>query len=132
MSATKRKIRMAAALDGQIQLGGLEWHQQGPNTVLVKWNARPTEIRRTGLGSLGTNAAAHTRIPAGHPEGSLEAFANIYRNFANHLRAVLDGTTTAATALDSPKIEDGIRGMAFIEAAVDSSKHNTHWTPLSI
>ena len=113
------------------ELGGLEWHQQEPNTLLVKWNDRPTEIRRTGLGYLGANAAAHTRIPAGHPEGYLEAFANIYRNFANHLRAVIDGTTPDATALDYPKIEDGIRGMAFIEAAVDSSKNNARWTSLS-
>ncbi|MFM8981397.1 MAG: Gfo/Idh/MocA family protein [Spartobacteria bacterium] len=112
------------------ELGGLEWHQQEPNTLLVKWNDRPTEIRRTGLGYLGANAAANTRIPAGHPEGYLEAFANIYRNFANHIRAAIDGTKPDATALDYPKIEDGIRGMAFIEAAVDSSKHNARWTPL--
>jgi predicted dehydrogenase len=113
------------------ELGGLEWRQQEPNTLILKWNDRPTEIHRTGLGYLGANAAAHTRIPAGHPEGYLEAFANIYHNFADHIAAVLDSRTPEPTALDYPKIEDGIRGMAFIEAAVDSSQHNARWTALS-
>jgi predicted dehydrogenase len=114
------------------ELGGLEWRQQEPNTLIVKWNDRPTEIHRTGLGYLGASAAAHTRIPAGHPEGYLEAFANIYRNFAAHLAALLDSRAPDSTALDYPGIEDGIRGMAFIEAAVESSKHNARWTPLNL
>ena len=113
------------------ELGGLEWRQQEPNTLIVKWNDRPTEIHRTGLSYLGANAAAHTRIPAGHPEGYLEAFANIYRSFADHVAAVLDDRTPEPTALDYPKIEDGIRGMAFIEAAVESSQQNARWTALS-
>ena len=88
-------------------------------------------VRKLSLTDLAeVIAAAHTRIPAGHPEGYLEAFANIYRNFANHLRAVIDGNKPDDTALDYPKITDGIRGMAFIEAAVDSSKHNARWTKL--
>jgi predicted dehydrogenase len=111
--------------------GGLEWRQQEPNTLLLKWPDRPVEVLRTGMGYLGAAAAANTRIPAGHPEGYLEGFANIYRNFAGHLRAVLDGTEPPAVCLDYPKIADGIRGMAFIEAAVDSSKHNARWTALS-
>jgi predicted dehydrogenase len=112
------------------ELGGLEWHQQEPNTLLLKWPDRPMEVWRTGLGYLGEAAKANTRIPAGHPEGYLEAFANIYRNFANHLRAVLDGRTPDPASLDYPKIADGIRGMAFIEAAVESSRHNARWTSL--
>lgn len=114
------------------ELGGVEWRQQEPNTLIVKWLERPTEIRRTGLGYLGANAAAHTRIPAGHPEGYLEAFANIYRNFADHIAAVLDGRAPDPTALDYPKIEDGIRGMAFIEAAVESSRNNACWTAMPL
>jgi predicted dehydrogenase len=110
---------------------GLEWRQQEPNTLLLKWPDRPVEVLRTGMGYLGSAAAANTRIPAGHPEGYLEGFANIYRNFAGHLRAVLDGIEPPAACLDYPKIADGIRGMAFIEAAVDSSKHNARWTALS-
>ncbi len=112
------------------ELGGLEWHQQEPNTLLLKWTDRPTEVWRAGQGYLGPAAKANTRIPAGHPEGYLEAFANIYRNFANHLRAVLDGREPDAVSLDYPKIADGIRGMAFIEAAVESSRHNARWTEL--
>ena len=70
------------------------------------------------------------RTPAGHPEGYLEAFANIYKNFANAIRARLDGRKPAPgdVANDYPKIEDGVRGMAFIEAVVNSSKRNAAWT----
>ena len=113
------------------ELGGLEWHQKEPNTLLVKWSDKPMEVWRTGLGYLGAAAAANTRTPSAHPEGYLEAFANIYRNFANHLRAGLDSAIPDQVALDYPKIEDGIRGMAFIEAAVESSKNNARWTSLN-
>lgn len=112
--------------------GGLEWHQNEPNTLLVKWLDQPTQIYRTGNGYLGANAAAATRTPASHPEGYLEAFANIYRNFANHIRATIDGTQPDEVSLDYPKIEDGIRGMAFIEAVVASSKANAAWTKLDV
>ena len=73
-------------------------------------------------------AAANARTPAAHPEGYLEAFANIYRNFANHIRARLEGIEPSPLVLDYPKIEDGVRGMAFIDAVVGSSKHNAAWT----
>jgi predicted dehydrogenase len=112
------------------EMGGLEWHQQEPNTLLLKWPDRPTEVLRTGQGALGAAAKANTRIPSGHPEGYLEAFANIYRNFASHLRAVLAGEKPDPLSLDYPTIADGIRGMAFIEAAVESSRHNARWTSL--
>ena len=108
--------------------GGLEWHQQEPNTLLLKWPDRPVEVLRVGAGNLGEAAKAATRLPAGHPEAYLEAFANIYRNFAGHLRAVLGGTAPNPACLDYPKISDGICGMAFIEAAVESSKRNARWT----
>ncbi|MDB6078578.1 MAG: oxidoreductase domain protein [Akkermansiaceae bacterium] len=109
---------------------GLEWHQNEPNTLLVKWLDQPMQVYRTGNGYLGANAAAATRTPPSHPEGYLEAFANIYKNFANHIRAVIDGTEPGEVALDYPTIEDGIRGMAFIEAVVASSKANAAWTKL--
>ncbi len=110
--------------------GGLEWHQNEPNTLLMKWLDRPTEILRTANGYLSPEAAANTRTPASHPEGYLEAFANVYRNFANHLRALQSGEIPSALVLDYPKIEDGVRGMAFIEAVVSSSQNNAAWTPL--
>ena len=112
------------------ELGGLEWHQKEPNTMLVKWLDQPMQVYRTGMGYLGSNAKAATRTPPAHPEGYLEAFANIYKNFANHIRARLAGKKLAKNdpALDYPKIEDGVRGMAFIEAVVQSSKNNAAWT----
>ena len=112
------------------EIGGLEWHQKEPNTLLVKWSDKPTEVWRTGMSYLGSAAAANTRTPPAHPEGYIEAFANIYRNFANHLRAVIEGRTPDDVSLDYPKIEDGIRGMAFIEAAIESSRNNARWTQL--
>jgi predicted dehydrogenase len=116
------------------EVGGIEWHQRYPNTMYVKWLDQPTQIYRTGLGYLGANAKAATRTPPAHPEGYLEAFANIYKNFANHIRARVEGRKLAKTdpALDYPKIEDGVRGMAFIEAVVKSSKKNAAWTKLDV
>jgi len=110
--------------------GGLEWHQKEPNTLLLKWQDKPAEVLRTANGYLGAAAAANSRTPASHPEGYLEAFANIYRNFANHIRATISGVQPDALVLDYPKIEDGVRGMAFIDAVVSSSKHNAKWTPV--
>ncbi len=110
------------------ETGGLEWHQKEPNTLLLKWQDKPMEVLRTANGYLGAAAAANSRTPAAHPEGYLEAFANIYRNFANHIRCRLSGAEPDALTLDYPKIEDGVRGMAFIDAVVSSSKHNSAWT----
>ena len=115
------------------ETGGIEWHQNEPNTLLVKWLDQPMQVFRTANGYLGANAAAATRTPASHPEGYLEAFANIYVNFANHIRAKQERRKLAKDdpALDYPKIQDGIRGMAFIEAVVKSSKNNARWTKLA-
>ncbi len=114
------------------EIGGIEWHQREPNTMLVKWLDQPMQVYRTANGYLGKNAASASRTPPAHPEGYLEAFANIYKNFANHIRAFETGTTPDEVALDYPKIEDGIRGMAFIEAVVASSKGNAAWTRLDV
>lgn len=110
--------------------GGIEWHQKEPNTMLVKWLEEPTQIFRTGNEYLGAAASASARTPASHPEGYLEAFANVYKNFINHLRSVLDGSEPDALSLDYPKIEDGVRGMLFIETVVKSSNNNSAWTEL--
>jgi len=116
------------------ELGGLEWHQNEPNTLLVKWLDQPMQVYRTGMGYLGNASKAATRTPPAHPEGYLEAFANIYKNFANHIRARLDRRKLEKNdpALDYPRIEDGIRGMAFIEAVVKSSGNNARWTKLNV
>jgi predicted dehydrogenase len=112
--------------------GGLEWHQKEPNTMIVKWLEEPMQIFRTANGYLCDAAKAAGRTPPAHPEGYLEAFANVYKNFANHIRARIDGKEADAITLDYPKIEDGIRGMAFIEAVVQSSKDNAAWTKLDV
>ena len=112
--------------------GGIEWHQKEPNTMLVKWLDQPMQVYRTANGYLGKNAAAATRTPPAHPEGYLEAFANIYKNFAGAVRARLEGRAPTEIENDFPKIEDGIRGMAFIEAVVASSKANAAWTKLDV
>jgi predicted dehydrogenase len=116
------------------ELGGLEWHQKEPNTLLLKWLDQPTQIYRTGLGYLGDAAKGATRTPPAHPEGYLEAFANIYKSFASHVRAVEAGQKLKKDdpLLDYPKITDGVRGMAFIEAVVKSSKNNAGWTKLDV
>jgi predicted dehydrogenase len=116
------------------ELGGIEWHQKEPNTMLVKWLDRPMEMYRTANGYLGASAKAATRTPPAHPEGYLEAFANIYKNFAHHIRARLEGRKLAVDdpALDYPKVEDAVRGMAFIEAVVKSSRKNAKWTKLDV
>ncbi len=114
------------------ELGGLEWHQNEPNTLLVKWMDQPMQVYRTANGYLSDAAKAAGRTPPSHPEGYLEAFANIYKNFATAIRARQAGTKLAKddVANDYPKIEDGVRGMAFIEAVVASSKANAAWTKI--
>jgi len=115
------------------ELGGLEWHQKEPNTLLVKWMDQPMQVCRTANGYLSDAAKAAGRTPPAHPEGYLEAFANIYKNFANAIRAKQAGKKLAKddVANDYPKIEDGVRGMAFIEAVVASSKANAAWTKIA-
>lgn len=112
------------------ELGGIEWSQLDPNTLIVTWLDQPKQVLRTSTGFLGTAAAAASRTPAGHPEGYLEGFANLYKNFVNHVRAFEAGTPANPLDMDYPTIEDGVAGMAFIEAVVKSSANNAAWTPL--
>ena len=115
--------------------GGLEWAQHDPNTLLVKWLDAPTQILRAG-GNYGDRlskyAIHNSRTPGGHPEGYLEAFANIYRNFALTLSAKIDGTTPTPEMLDFPNTNDGLRGMAFIDNVVASGASDQKWTPYTI
>jgi predicted dehydrogenase len=102
--------------------GGLEWHQEEPNTLLLKWPDHPREIVRAGVnyGRLSESAKSAARLPAGHPEGYLEGFANLYKSFAI---ALGEGGEP-----DCPTVHDGVRGVAFIEATVESSKAGGRWT----
>ncbi len=111
--------------------GGLEWAQQEPNTLLVKWLDAPTQILRAGSNyadRLSSFAVHNCRTPGGHPEGYLEAFGNLYRNFALTLIARLDGKTPSKEALDFPTVDEGVRGMAFIENVVKSNESLDKWT----
>ena len=100
--------------------GGLEWQQHEPNSLVVKWVDKPMQVLRVGT-SLDSAVAAHnTRTPGGHPEGYLEAFANIYRNFSLTIRAKANGEQPTPEMLDFPGVEDGIRGMQFIDTVVSS------------
>ena len=115
--------------------GGLEWAQHEPNTMLIKWLDQPTQIFRAGgnyADRLSSFAVHNSRTPGGHPEGYLEAFANIYRNFSLTLSARLDGTTATPEMLDFPGVEDGIRGMAFIDNVVLSAQSEQKWTPHNV
>lgn len=108
-------------------LGGLEWHQMAPNSLILHWPDQPKQTVRTGVGELSAAAQAAARIPAGHPEGYLEAFANIYRNFALTVKAYLQGKAPDPIYLDFPTVDDGVRGMAFIDAVVASGKSTEKW-----
>ena len=115
--------------------GGLEWHQMEPNTLLVKWFDQPMQVLRAGnnyTSALSNYATHNCRTPGGHPGGYLEAFGNIYRNFALTLAAKLDGKEPKPEALDFPQVDEGIRGMAFIDTVVMSSASDQKWTKFEI
>ncbi|WP_454832513.1 Gfo/Idh/MocA family protein [Pseudoxanthomonas wuyuanensis] len=108
----------------------LEWQQEHPNELTVKYPDRPREILRRGNGYVGDTAQRVTRIPAGHPEGYLEAFANLYREAFRAIAAEVAGEPLPDD-LDLPGIDDGVAGMAFIEAAVTSAQQGAAWVPIA-
>ena len=112
--------------------GGLEWAQQEPNTLILKWLDAPVQILRAGGHQLSSYAAFNSRTPGGHPEGYLEAFANLYRNFALCVSAKNEGIKAAPEAYDYPSVDEGIRGMAFINNVVKSSLSNDKWTNFEV
>ncbi len=112
--------------------GSLAWEQMEPNTLTARWLDNPMQIFRTGDGPLYPQAHVHTRIPAGHPEGYLEAFANIYRNIAYCIQARLANQSVDPLYTDFPTIDDGVRGMEFIEAVVRSgTQDEIKWLAVS-
>ena len=107
----------------------------GAQYIIVRWLDQPTQILRAGAnyGSvLSSFATSNCRTPGGHPEGYLEAFGNIYKNFAVTLSAKLDGKEPAKETLDFPRVEEGIRGMAFIDNVVESSRSTEKWTAFTV
>ncbi|MEL7497953.1 MAG: Gfo/Idh/MocA family oxidoreductase [Planctomycetota bacterium] len=108
----------------------LEWHQEHPNELIVKYPDAPRQIHRRGNSYNGTECAANTRLPFGHPEAFIEAFANVYLAAAEAISDEVNGTYPRAAGYDYPTVDDGVDGMAFIEAAVASSNNNSAWTKL--
>jgi predicted dehydrogenase len=108
--------------------GGLEWTHTDPNTLLWKPIDGPFQILRAGTGYLSDIATKNTRLPAGHPEGYLEAFANIYVEFATAVKDHQSGSYKSAANYDFPDVEEGIRGMAFVATMLKSSKSDKKWT----
>lgn len=105
--------------------GGLEWHQMEPNSLIHRQLGQPFRVLRAGVDQPGLSDAAisRCRLPGGHPEGYLEAMANLYRDFASAVR----GTSDGGTAPGVPGITDGLRGMAFIETIVASRTTEQKW-----
>lgn len=100
--------------------GGLEWNHSDPNSLWIKWLDKPAQLYRAGTEYLSDSAKNNSRLPAGHPEGFIEAFANIYKNFAESIR-------NGKISNDIPNVDDGLRGMYFIDKALESSKSKDKW-----
>jgi predicted dehydrogenase len=109
-------------------LASLEWHQEHPNELTVKFAEAPRQVWRRGNSYNGPEAKRFTRTPFGHPEAFIEAFANLYVEFARAVHDRLAGRKPPKEGYDFPTLDDGVAGMAFIEAAVKSSKANSRWT----
>jgi predicted dehydrogenase len=104
--------------------GSLDWKQEDPNRLRVKWLDRPDQIRHAAGGYLSASARAATRLPGGHPEGYLEAFAVLYREFADALTAWKNGRPDPVPST-LPGILAGVRGMRFIDRAIESSRRKS-------
>jgi predicted dehydrogenase len=107
--------------------GSIDWSQMEPNSLWLRSNNKPTQLIRSGVGEFCPAAQAAMRTPAGHPEGYLEAFANIYHNFATQIQAFEQGIPCSNEEFDVPGIDQAIRGMAFIENTVKFSQSELKW-----
>ncbi len=112
---------------------GLEWFQEHPNYLYVKRLSGPLEVWRRGnpyIGDMSPAAHRGTRIPCGHPEAFIEAFANNYVNFADTVRARLERRRPDPLALDFPQVQDGLRGMLFLQTLLASAQSRQKWTKM--
>jgi predicted dehydrogenase len=110
--------------------GSLEWHQEEPNYLWFRTNQGPAQLYRRGNAYLCDAAQRATRLPPGHPEAFIEAFANIYANATDAMRAKILGQEPDELVMDFPTVIDGARGLAFIESAVESGRSNQKWYPM--
>lgn len=110
--------------------GALEWREEAPDELRVTLKGKPPQLYSRGAGYVTGRAAELSHLPAGHPEGYYEAFANFYRVFITALLKKLNGEPLSADDLDFPTVEDGLRGVRFIHAAVESSAKDAQWVSL--
>ena len=109
--------------------GGIEWHHADPNTLLLKMHEEPVQMIRAGVNYnyLSEKARWNTRVPGGHPEGYIEAFANIYKNAAFDINKHKDKNLSVPDFIEYPTIHDGIEGMKFIEKVIESARSQEKW-----
>ena len=110
----------------------IEWHQEDPNELIVKYANAPRKIYRRGNEYLGEAASSNSRTPFAHPEGFIEAFANVYLAAAAAIADQIEGNDPPTGGYDFPTVDDGVAGNAFIKACVDSSRSNAAWTKLDL
>jgi predicted dehydrogenase len=110
--------------------GAIRWAQENPNYLDLFRYGQPRQILTRGQGYLCDAAGAATRIPTGHPEGYLEAFANIYVGFAEAIRRYSEGSPMKTEEYNFPTVYDGLRGLQFIYAAVESAENNSSWVSM--
>lgn len=110
--------------------GAIEWVQENPNVLYVTLKGQPTQIYNRGMGYISDEAKAFNLLPSGHPEGVYEAFANIYRAWIGALLKKVNGQPFAAGDCDFPTLEDGLNGVKFIHACVESSKNDAAWVTI--
>jgi predicted dehydrogenase len=108
----------------------LEWHQEDPNDLIVKYGDKPRRTYRRGNEYVSPVAKRFTRFPSGHPEAFVEAFANIYVEVARAIEAEVNGQPIPHDC-DFPTVDDGVEGMAFIATAVQSAKAGGVWTRMT-
>ncbi len=130
-SFTRSQISNGDENDLNIRVYGtkasLEWHQENPNDLTIKYANAPRRIFRRGNDYLSDVAKRNTRTPFAHPEGFIEAFANLYVEFGRAIRDRIAGRPAPADGYDFPDQEDGVAGMAFINSAVESSRSEHKW-----
>ncbi len=107
--------------------GAIEWEQESPNDLILKYPNKPHQVLKAGWDYLSQTAKSNTRLPAGHPEGFIEAFANIYVEVAKVISDEITGKRLKKN-YDLPTIDDGVLGMAFIDTCIKSSRSNQKWT----
>lgn len=110
---------------------GLEWHQENPNELSFTPLGQPKQVIRRGSAGTGRAAAHATRIPSGHPEGYLEAFAQLYNDLAEQIVSRREKRAPDPLSLLAPTVEDGVEGVRFIKTALESSRNGSEWTAIS-